>query len=112
MKSRRKSVLDKRTTYATYAAYDENGQQKTMVTSYVQAYEKNIDIQNREIAFDKHLREKANVKETSTAQQRHKFQKKWLSLIKNIVMVFYFAIIPAVVTPDWCLSYYDDHFQD
>ena len=65
---KRQSVLDKRTTYATYAAYNAQGQQKTMVTSYVQAYEKNVDVQNREIAFDKRLREKANVKETTTAQ--------------------------------------------
>ena len=44
-----------------------------MVTSYVQSYAKNVDIQNREIAFDKNLRDKANVKETNQAQQRHKF---------------------------------------
>ena len=79
-----------------------------MVTSYVQAYEKNVDIQNREIAFDKRLREKANVKENKKAQTRHRFQKKWMSLVKNIVMIFYFLIIPAVITPDWCLSYYDN----
>ena len=41
---KKKSVLDKRTTYTTYTARDDQGQQKTMVTSYVQAYEKNVDI--------------------------------------------------------------------
>ena len=57
--NKRKSVLDKRTTYTTYTAHNEHGEQKTYVTSYVQAYEKNVDVQNREIAFDKALREKA-----------------------------------------------------
>ena len=79
-----------------------------MVTSYVQSYAKNVDIQNREIAFDKLLRVKANIKETTEAQAAHKFQKKWMSLLKNIVMVFYFGIIPAIITPQWCLNWFDE----
>ena len=63
----RKSALDKRITYNTYTTQDGEGKQKTMVTSYIQAYEKNVDIQNREIAFDKRLREKSKIKQEKTA---------------------------------------------
>ena len=77
-----------------------------MVTSYIQAYEKNVDIQNREIAFDKRLREKSKIKQEKTAQERHKFQKKWLSVVVKIVMIFYLLLIPLFMAPPWCLNYY------
>ena len=73
----RRSVLDNRTTYNT-VHYREKGTKKTMVTSYIQSYEKDFETQNKEIAFDQLLRDKAQVKQEKTAQDLHKFQKKWL----------------------------------
>ena len=56
--------------------------------------------------FDKKLAEKAAVKLDAKAAKRHKFQKKWLSGMKNVVIVFYFLIIPMLETPNWCLDWF------
>ena len=45
---------------------------KSKVTSYIQAYDKNIDIHKREIAFDRSLWEKAQIKQEARALQLSK----------------------------------------
>ena len=63
----------------------------------------------KELAFDARLKEKALIKDNAKASSRHKFQKKWLSIIKNIVIGLYFFFIPLIESPEWCLKYYSTH---
>lgn len=41
--------------------------------------------------------------------KNYNFQKKWLSGVKNVVILVYYLVIPFLQTPDWCVKYYKDH---
>jgi hypothetical protein len=42
------------------------------------------------------------VENTKTAVQAKKFQKKWLSKLKDVSIFLYFFVTPVWQTPDWC----------
>ena len=60
----------------------------------------------KELAFDARLKEKALIKDHAKANERHRFQKKWMTIVKIIVVALYFFITPLFEAPSWCLKYY------
>jgi hypothetical protein len=66
--------------------------------------EKDVKQLQDEIIFDHRLKEQYMMKENTQAVEAQKFQKKWLSKIKNVALLFYYLIIPFAQTPDWCTN--------
>lgn len=66
--------------------------------------DKDVKQLQEEINFDHRLKEQYMMKADTKAVEAQKFQKKWLSKIKNVALVFYYLIIPFVQTPNWCTS--------
>ena len=99
---RKVSVLDRHESRAmsiSQASTNQPRQPSISISKSVSGYAK-------ERQFDKKLEEKAKVKMDGKSEKMHKFQKKWLSGLKNVVIVFYFLLIPMLETPDWCLDYF------
>ena len=46
---------------------------------------------------------------SSDAFGKYQFQKKWLSKIKNAVILIYYFVVPFVQAPAWCISAYKKH---
>ena len=58
--------------------------------------EKDVKQLQEEIIFDHRLKEQYMMKENIQAVEAQKFQKKWLSKIKNVALLFYYLLIPFV----------------
>ena len=44
--------------------------------------------------------------------ERYQFQKRWLSKMKNFVLIVFYFVVPFLQSPDWCVAYYkhiDNH---
>ena len=101
---RRVSVLDRGEARALSAA--SAGSVLTGPRQPALSISKSVSGYAQERQFDKKLQEKAAVKMDAKAAKRHKFQKKWLSGMKNVVIVFYFLVVPMLETPNWCLDWF------
>lgn len=53
-----------------------------------------VNTLNQNLVFDHKLTEKINVQKGS--EDKYNFQKKWLSKVKNFVLVVYYFVIPFV----------------
>lgn len=49
------------------------------------------------------------MKQSPEAIAAAKFQKKWLSKIKNIAIAVYYLVIPFLQSPDWCTNAWRDY---
>lgn len=68
--------------------------------------DQNLAAMEDEIRFDRRLKERYMTKDNLEAREAQKFQKDWLSKLKNIALLFYYIVIPFVQTPDWCTNRY------
>ena len=71
--------------------------------------QKDVNDYQKELAFDAALEEKALVQDGPVANQRHRFQQRWMSWILSVVVFFYFFFNPLFEAPEWCLKYYRKH---
>jgi hypothetical protein len=57
----------------------------------------------KDIEFDKALKERALLKKTKGAAEKYKFSKTYLNPIKYVLLVVYYIVVPFLQTPDWCV---------